>query len=116
MSRIKKKPLLPWETATITGEDKHYIRLGDSFFDHPAVIGLSNPTFRVLLLMLRSCAGKREFDFTRNYYEKKFNLANRTVIRAVAELEQKGFLTVLRSYSRKTPNKYVWCDDWKKKR
>lgn len=64
--------------------------------------------------MIRSCAGKREFDFTRAYYEKRFNLGNNTVLRAVKELEEKGFLLVLRSHNRKEPNKYIWRDDWKK--
>lgn len=113
MGRKKRVPLNPWETAYMTREDGHYIRLGDSFLESKAVQGLSHATFRVLIQMIKACAGKKEFTFSRPYYTKKCGLQNRTVIRAVDELEEKGFIKVVHEKYSRTGNKYAWSNDWK---
>lgn len=113
MGRKKRVPLNLWETAYMTREDAHYIRLGDSFLESKAVQGLNNATFRVLIQMIKACAGKKEFTFSRPYYTQKCGLQNRTVIRAVDELEEKGFIKVVHEKYSRTGNKYAWSNDWK---
>lgn len=116
MSRVKKVPLRPIETATTNGIEKQYVRLGATFLEHPAVLNLKSATFRVLILMIKASAGKSRFTFRRSYYEKHCKLSDRTVIRAVDELEKKGFLKVTHEpYSGSRPNVYEWLNDWKKR-
>lgn len=115
MSRHKYKPLCPWETATKDGYEKHYIRLGSTFLFHPTVKSLKFSTRWVLICMNESCGGKSEFTFSRKRYEEKFRLSYQTVIRAVKELEEKGFLIKQKrpKQSLMQPNKYVWTTKWK---
>ena len=65
--------------------------------------------------MNESCGGKSEFTFSRKRYEEKFGLSYQTVIRAVKELEEKGFLIKQKrpKQSLMQPNKYVWTTKWK---
>lgn len=113
MGRKKRVPLNPWETAHTTREDGHYIRLGDSFLESKAVQGLSHAAFRVLIQMIKACAGKPEFNFSRSYYESKCGLPHSTVIRSIAELEGKGFIKVNHERYSNRPNSYSWSDAWK---
>ena len=116
MSRHKYKPLCPWETATKDGYESHYIRLGSTFLFHPTVQSLKFSTRWVLICMIESCGGKSKFTFSRKRYEEKFGLSYQTVIRAVKELEQKGFLIKQKrpKQSLMQPNTYVWTPEWKK--
>lgn len=112
----KKVPLNPWETARIAGDDGHYIRLGDSFLESKAVQQLSRSTFFVLLQMIKACAGKRSFTFPRSYFEKHCGLSHITVVRAVKELQARGFIEKQLKERRRLrdPNTYTWSFDWKK--
>lgn len=113
MSRKKRVPLNPWETAYIARDDTHYIRLGDSFLESETVQGLNHATFRVLIQMIKACAGKLEFNFSRSYYESKCGLSHSTVIRSIAELERKGFIKANHERYSNRPNSYSWSDAWK---
>lgn len=115
MSRQKKTPLNPWETALKGKDDKHYSRIGDSLLESPIIWELNRPTFYVLMQMIKACAGKRTFTFSRSYYENHCGLNKSTVARAVKELKECGFLEVQikeRSTPMK-PNTYMWSNNWK---
>ena len=113
MGRKKRVPLNPWETACIRGDDVHYIRLGDSFLESKAVQGLSHAAFRVLIQMIKACAGKKEFTFSYSYYTANCGLSHSTVIRAITELEKHGFIEATHERYSNRPNKYSWSDAWK---
>lgn len=113
----KYTPLRPWETATTTGYEKHFNRLGSTFLSHPTVKSLKFSTRWVLICMIDSCGGKNEFTFSRQRYETQYDLNYQTVIRAVKELQQKGFLIKQKKpkQSLMQPNKYIWTSEWKKR-
>ncbi|MES9636065.1 helix-turn-helix domain-containing protein [Megasphaera elsdenii] len=115
MARRKKNtPLNDWERGYVTARDEHFTRIGDSLLNNEVVHQLRYSTFYVLVQMEKASAGRREFDFKRSYYEKHCGLSPNTVIRAVKELEQKGFIRVTHETYSSRPNRYVWINDWKK--
>ncbi|MBM6702279.1 helix-turn-helix domain-containing protein [Megasphaera elsdenii] len=114
MARRKRHtPLNDWERGYMTPRDEHFTRLGDSLLDNKAVQSLNPSTFRVYVQMLKACAGKREFDFKRSYYESHCGLKPNTVTRAVKELEAKGFIKATHERYSSRPNHYQWINDWK---
>jgi hypothetical protein len=117
LSRQKKTPLNFWETALKGKDDKHYSRIGDSLLESPIVWQLNRATFYVLMQMIKACAGKRAFNFSKSYYENLGGLNKSTVTRAVKELKECGFLEI-QIKERQTcmePNVYIWSNKWKEK-
>lgn len=103
-----------WETANKNRKEKHFTRIGSSFFDDPLVTNLTNVEFRVLLYMLRASAGKQEFTFSKAFYSARgisassYNLAEKKLI-------EKGFIIKIKSGHRtREKNVYRWVDTWKR--
>ncbi|OUO45749.1 hypothetical protein B5F80_07440 [Megasphaera sp. An286] len=114
MRRTKRVPLNFWETAKRGDEyDVHFSRLGDSLLDSPTFCKLGNSTRLIYFYMIRAAAGKREFTFSHSFYDKR-GFAKRTVIRAIMELENAGFIRVKEhGKATRTPNQYRFINDWK---
>lgn len=115
MARRKKVkvPLNSWETA---GNDRWYIRQGETLLKHPAYIRLSLLEKNVYLCMTVAAAGKMVFTFPRTCYEKEYGLSKTSVQKAVKGLVAAGFIRIQKAnWQLRKPNVYCFIDDWKKK-
>ena len=113
MGRQKKVPIQPWQTCGKDGEEKRYIRLGNTLLLHPAVKGLSDKAFRIYVHMLLESGGDRTFIFPRTKY-KEFS-GNTTFQRAKSELIEKGFIREKQNNKNlRKPNEYEFLEEWKK--
>lgn len=99
MTRAKKTPLKPWETATEDGTSDLYIRLGLSLLDNPAFNALGKSSQLVYIRMVQRAKGKSTFTCPRSFYEKYF--VPNTFDKAKKELLKIGFIEVVQD------NKYT---------
>ena len=112
MTRSKKTPFQPWQTCNNKGEEKRYIRLGNSLLLHKAVFDLSDKAFRVYVYMLIEAGGEKKFTYPRSKY--KYISSIDGFQRAKKELIQKGFIKEIeKNKQRRKENLYEFSEDWK---
>lgn len=105
-------PFAPWESVYPDGNEKRYIRKGNSLMLHAAMLDLSHPAYRVLDYMKLESGGKPEFEFPHSKFRKI--ISKDGFQRAVRELVDAGFIEVLeRNARRNKPNVYRFCSAWK---
>lgn len=113
MARTKKTPFPQWQTKKPNGIEIRYIRIGNSQLVSEAMQSLNHAAFRIYVYMLLESAGHREFEFP--YSKYKSYCSKGGFQKAVAELEEKGFVQVTQhNKNLRTKNVYQFSDEWKK--
>lgn len=111
----KRKTLNEWETAHIDpSKEKNWCSHGASLEDCKQVSMLSHATYRLLSIMLRACAGKKEFTCTQSFAKNR-GLPPSTFEKSKKELIDKGFIQRVESGKlTRTASKFIWSNEWKK--
>ena len=112
MPKAKSKPLMGWCSADPSGRDKRFIQLGVSFFEHPAVLGLTPSELKLYLYAIKEAGQNREFELPRAI-SKKF-MAPTTFHDAMEGLNKKGFIeTTIKGKTTRENNRYRFIFNWK---
>lgn len=113
MSRSKKTPFPPWLSCNPDGNEKRYIRLGNTQLSHPATLSLSDKAFVIYIRMLLEAGGQREFVFPRTKYN---GIAGHSTFKKVKdELIEKGFIREVQNNANlRKPNVYEFSEEWKR--
>lgn len=109
---IKYTPFKLWESSSPNGYERRYIRLSNTQMVSKAMKSLSPSAFRVYVNMRLESAGKMEFQFP--FHKYRSYMSRPTFIKAVKELEEKGFIeTIEHNANLRKANKYRFSDAWK---
>ncbi|NCC88298.1 MAG: hypothetical protein EOM05_10640 [Clostridia bacterium] len=112
MPKKTKKPLLGWCSADLGGSEKRFIQLGVSFFEHPAVLGLTPSELKLYLYAIKEAGQNREFELPRAI-SKKF-MSPPTFHDAMEGLNKKGFIeTIVKGKTTRENNRYRFVFGWK---
>lgn len=111
-NKNRKTPFNEWETIYQNGEEKRYMRMGNSQMTHPAFLDLSHPAVNVYIHMKIESGGKRVFEFP--YSKYKVFISKQGFQTAKDELVKSGFIQIAeKNANLRKPNKYRFSTSWK---
>lgn len=101
-----------WCSATPDGKDKRFSQVGVSFFEHPAVLGMTPSEFKLYMYAIKEAGQSREFELPRTVYKKMMSPS--TFHNAMRGLVRKGFIEItLKGKTTRENNRYRFVFDWK---
>lgn len=122
MSKRKKPKYVAERFESAKLGEEHYFTLYDSVIDSPLFKSLSNSARTVYLVIRRQYKGNYSGKTVECPYRvfAEYGLQNKTVSRAIAELEESGFIEVERGTIqcaknknlRRQPNRYTLSSRW----
>lgn len=102
-----------WLTALFDRSKERFVMKGYTFYEHPAVKGLSPSAYKIYDYMCKECGGTTEFVFPASIYEKI--TTKPTFQKAKKELIEKGFIIeVQNNFNLRKPNVFRFSDEWKR--
>ena len=103
-----------WLTALVNRAKERFVMKGYSFYEHPAVKGLSPSAYKIYDYMCKECGGTVEFIFPASKYEQI--TTKPTFQSAKKELIAKGFIIEVQNNSNlRKPNIFRFSDEWKRR-
>ena len=104
--------LSPWLSARADNKEKRFIQIGDTLLYSKAFQELSTGARALYLCMAMEAAGRIEFMLTLST-AKKLGFSQASFRRYVAELAEKGFISINSGRTTREPNIYRFILRWK---
>jgi len=106
-------PFPPWQTKTLAGRERSFIRLGESQLMDEAMLSLTPGAFQTYCYMLLKSCGKKEFYFPKSQYMKL--CGTEAFSRQRKELIRKGFIKISENGNNIVGKStlYAFSDEWK---
>lgn len=111
---IKRKltPFAPWETTKANGEEKRFIRMGNTQLLHISTRSLNHASFMVYVYMKLESGGQRQFLFPKSKWKSFISPGG--FQKAKKELVAAGLIKVLECNANlRKANVYCFSEDWK---
>ena len=102
----------PWLSARLDCKEGRFVQVGNSLLLSKEFQALTAGARFLYLCMTMESAGKREFIFPKSAAEK-YGIARNSLTRQVAELQNKGFISVQSMANLRQPNEYSFCKSWR---
>lgn len=110
--RRGRDAIKPWLSARPDCKEGRFIQVGNSLLLSEKFQALTAGARFLYLCMTMESGGKREFIFPVSA-AKKYGIPKNSLTRQLAELQEKGFISVQSMANLRQPNEYSFCLEWR---